>query len=239
MNVYQYLSGIQKGLHAPKDLKNSFGNYNYRSCESILEALKPLLGDGALYMSDDVVEMGDRIYIRATVTLIGPDGSSVSVTGIAREAMAKKGMDDSQITGSSSSYARKYALSGLFAIDNNQDEDGQDNRNYTPATATPPAPAPAPQQVAPSAEVISKSLDYTESQITEYDRALADTEKSIETHGLESDSIKTAVGFITKGRTFNIYNCTIPEMMRFQEGVKKKYRKEAAADKNPFEKGAA
>jgi len=94
----------------------------YRSCEDIVEAVKPLLNGAVLLMSDDVICVSDRVYVKATATLsIG--GDSVSVTGMAREALTKKGMDDSQITGSSSSYARKYALNGLFCIDDTKDAD--------------------------------------------------------------------------------------------------------------------
>lgn len=121
------LSEIQRKLKAPKSNKNTFGNYMYRSCEDILEAVKPILGEAALMLSDDVKQVGDRIYIAATATL-HYQGESISSTAYARESETKKGMDDSQITGSASSYARKYALNGLFAIDDTKDADTQDNR---------------------------------------------------------------------------------------------------------------
>ena len=118
------LAGIQSRLVAPKDLNNSFGNYKYRSCEGILNALKPLLAEACavVTMSDDIVEVAGRIYVKATATLICA-GESIAVVAYAREAMAKKGMDDAQVTGSASSYARKYALNGLFAIDDTKDAD--------------------------------------------------------------------------------------------------------------------
>jgi len=117
------LARIQKELKAPKDKRNTFGNYNYRSCESILEAVKPLLNGCVLTLTDDVKEVGGRVYVVATASLLEVDGNTFSVTAFAREPEEKKGMDTSQITGAASSYARKYALNGLFAIDDNQDSD--------------------------------------------------------------------------------------------------------------------
>lgn len=116
---------IQNELKAPKDKKNSFGNYNYRSCESILESVKPLLLETNCFLTltDDVVEVGGRIYVKAIATITNKDGLQVSTTALARESETKKGMDDSQITGTASSYARKYALNGLFAIDDAKDAD--------------------------------------------------------------------------------------------------------------------
>lgn len=120
------LAAIQKELKAPKSQFNSFGNYNYRSCEDILEAVKPLLGDISLTISDEVVNIGDRYYVKAHATI--DDGDHfISAIAYAREPESKKGMDESQITGATSSYARKYALNGLFAIDDTKDADTQDN----------------------------------------------------------------------------------------------------------------
>jgi hypothetical protein len=124
------LCAIQSKLKAPKGQFNKFGKYNYRNCEDILEAVKPLLTDAgmSIVISDDVKLVGDRVYVVATVTLY--DGKdSVSNTAFAREALTKKGMDDSQITGAASSYARKYALNGMFCIDDTKDADSQDNLN--------------------------------------------------------------------------------------------------------------
>lgn len=113
---------IQAKLKAPKGQMNKFGGYKYRSCEDILEAVKPLLGDLVLTISDDIVAVGDRVYVKATATL--SDGEhTMSATAFAREAETKKGMDEAQITGSASSYARKYALNGLFCIDDTADSD--------------------------------------------------------------------------------------------------------------------
>lgn len=122
---------IQKNLKAPKGQYNNFGKYKYRSCEDILEALKPLLSENKCYivLTDDVVQVGDRYYIKATATITNSEGKSVSNTGWAREDFDKKGMDGSQITGTASSYARKYALNGLFAIDDTQDADVLNKHN--------------------------------------------------------------------------------------------------------------
>lgn len=116
------LNEIQKQLKAPKGQINSFGNYKYRSCEDILEAVKPLLWDSILTLSDDIVEIGGRVYVKATATFTQDDNQTV-VTAFARESETKKGMDDSQITGTASSYARKYVLNGLFLIDDTKDAD--------------------------------------------------------------------------------------------------------------------
>lgn len=120
------LHEIQKELKAPKGNYNAFGKYKYRSCEDILEAAKPLLGESTLVLNDDVVQIGDRYYIKATACFY--DGEkTTTTTAYAREADLKKGMDEAQITGSTSSYARKYALNGLFLIDDTKDADTQDN----------------------------------------------------------------------------------------------------------------
>lgn len=120
---------VQSSLKAPKGQFNSFGKYKYRSLEDINEAVKPLLSQVGLSMtiSDEPIMIGDRIYIKATAVL--SDGlNEKSVTGFAREAAAKKGMDESQITGTASSYARKYALNGLFLIDDTKDADTDENQ---------------------------------------------------------------------------------------------------------------
>jgi hypothetical protein len=125
-NIRQKLQGIQSSLKAPKGQTNKFGGYRYRSAEDILEALKPLLGEWgcSLVIQDDMVEVGGRVYVKASANLIDNETESVlSTSAFAREAEAKKGMDDAQITGSASSYARKYALNGLFAIDDTKDPD--------------------------------------------------------------------------------------------------------------------
>lgn len=130
MSINEKLLKIQSELKVPKDLFNKFGNYRYRSAESILEALKPLLSKykATLIITDEVVQMGDRYYIKAVAKLMDTEdnNASIEVSAFAREDESKKGMDSSQLTGSTSSYARKYALNGLFAIDDNRDSDSDE-----------------------------------------------------------------------------------------------------------------
>lgn len=126
MNVIEKLAAVQRELKAPKGQFNSFGKYKYRSCEDILEALKPVLGKHgcAVTLSDEVVQVGERFYIRATASIMDCEsGERAFNTAFAREDADKKGMDGSQITGTASSYARKYALNGLFLIDDTKDAD--------------------------------------------------------------------------------------------------------------------
>ena len=119
MSIYETLSNIQVELKAPKNLYNKFGRYYYRNAESILEAAKPLCAKYGctLTVSDEIQLIGNRYYVKATATVQDKDGSTASVTAFAREDETKKGMDGAQITGTASSYARKYALNGLFCID--------------------------------------------------------------------------------------------------------------------------
>jgi hypothetical protein len=124
-NIRAKLGYIQVNLKAPKGQLNKFGNYRYRSAEDILETSKPLLRamNCSLVISDSIQGIGDRHYVMATATLMDENKDTVTVTAYAREAAEKKGMDAAQITGSASSYARKYALNGLFAIDDTKDPD--------------------------------------------------------------------------------------------------------------------
>lgn len=140
MTLSEKLAAVQAELKAPKGQFNGFGKYNYRSCEDILEAVKPLLAKykALIVLNDDIVLVGDRYYIAATATFydIESDGS-IEAKAYAREDKTKKGMDEAQITGSTSSYARKYALGGLLAIDDTKDSDSTN-------TGDKPAAAPAP-----------------------------------------------------------------------------------------------
>lgn len=124
------LTTIQNELKVPKSKWNDFSKFNYRSCEDILEAVKPILlkHNCTLTITDSITECGGRIYVEATATLFDDEGIEHTAKAYAREADTKKGMDDSQITGSASSYARKYALAGLFLLDDGNDADSQDNR---------------------------------------------------------------------------------------------------------------
>lgn len=129
MNI---MADIQGKLKAPKGQDNKFGGYKYRSCEDIVEAVKPLLVEhGAhLRISDEVVQLGERYYVKATASVKVGTETIEEVSGLARECLDRKGMDESQITGATSSYARKYALNGLFAIDDTKDADTMDNREH-------------------------------------------------------------------------------------------------------------
>ncbi len=163
MNI---LTKIQKELKVPKSQRNTFANYNYRNCEDILEAVKPLLGDAVLTVSDDIVQLGDRYYVKATATLKAGE-ETYSVSAFAREPLDKKGSDASQITGAASSYARKYALNGLFLIDDTKDSDSHDNRpsdrqNAPLEPRKPVSPTKTPEQAyedAKRAILASKSID--------------------------------------------------------------------------------
>jgi hypothetical protein len=160
-SLVQSLAVIQQGLKAPKSQNNAFGKYKYRNCEDILEAVKPLLGELALFINDDIVLVGDRYYVKATVTLTDGE-SSIHNTAYARESLSKKGMDDSQVTGSTSSYARKYAMNGMFCIDDTKDADNFDSPK---------------QQVTKSSidiAVVAKECGYTNQQVCEtFNPALA------------------------------------------------------------------
>ncbi|EFL1942399.1 ERF family protein [Escherichia coli] len=141
--LHKKLWTIQQTLNAPKNQRNNFGGYNYRSAEDILEAVKPLLQNITLTVSDEIVLIGNRYYVKATATL--SDGEDViAVTAYAREEESKKGMDASQLTGATSSYARKYALNGLFCIDDARDPDTD---AYAKQTGQQPKAPPNPDEV--------------------------------------------------------------------------------------------
>ncbi|MDQ5946946.1 MAG: hypothetical protein QG619_2377 [Pseudomonadota bacterium] len=144
------LATIQRGLKAPKDKENKFGGYNYRNAESILRAFKEVQPEGvSLTMSDAITLIGDRLFLTATVKLHHGGNIIAEAQGAAMHALAKKGMDDAQITGACSSYARKYALCGLFAIDDSTDDpDSKDNSRATDNAAEEDAKAAAKAQEA-------------------------------------------------------------------------------------------
>lgn len=152
LNVYQKLNQVQVKLNATKNQYNSFGKYYYRSCEDILEGLKPLLKEvGAIVtIADEIVVIGEakegfsNIYVKSTATFTDAEsGESVSTSALARHSDIKKGMDDAQITGSTSSYARKYALNGLFCIDDNKDPDAGETQTTAKKSSTTKKTAPA------------------------------------------------------------------------------------------------
>ena len=166
--IYEKLLAVQNELKAPKDKKNTFGGYNFRSCEGILEAVKPLLQAQGLMLTikDEVVNIGDRYYVKATALLddISSNGE-IAVTALAREEEAKKGMDASQITGAASSYARKYALNGLFLIDDTKDADTDEFHRTTQENgqktnvATQPNQPPA-KKIALTQKIVDEKLKF-------------------------------------------------------------------------------
>lgn len=175
MSLKLELARIQKELHAPKNQRNKFGNYNYRSCEDILEALKGVIGDCCVTASDEIVMVGDRIYVKATATVSLGD-ESISTTAFAREEENKKGMDASQLTGSTSSYARKYALNGLFLIDDNKDADATNDHGKSEAQQKPqkqaekPVSKPAWDQDLVNGDVALMSFDEVGNTVINFGR---------------------------------------------------------------------
>ncbi len=140
-NIAQKLMGIQANLKAPKGQTNKFGGYKYRSAEDIVESVKPLLEKfgATLMLSDEVVEVGGRVYVKATAKLGDTETDEfIETTAYAREAEVKKGMDEAQITGSASSYSRKYALNGLLCIDDTKDPDATNDHGKSKPVARKP-----------------------------------------------------------------------------------------------------
>ena len=166
--IYEKLLAVQNELKAPKDKRNNFGGYNFRSCEGILEAVKPLLQEQELMLTikDEVVNIGDRYYVRATALLVDiSSNGEIAITALAREEEAKKGMDASQITGTASSYARKYALNGLFLIDDTKDADTDEFHRTTQENgqktnvATQPNQPPA-KKIALTQKIVDEKLKF-------------------------------------------------------------------------------
>lgn len=159
---------IQQKLKAPKGQFNSFGKYKYRSCEDIVEAVKPLLAEAGyhLILSDDIVMVGDRIYVKSTASVLKGTEVLGSASAFAREPLDKKGMDASQITGTASSYARKYALNGLFAIDDTKDAD-----TMAPVVSEYITPEQEHKYITPEqARKLSELLSETESDVIAFCR---------------------------------------------------------------------
>lgn len=189
---YARLAEIQRTLNAPKNQYNSFGKYKYRSCEDILEDVKPLLNGLFLSISDEIVPIGDRYYVRATATITDGE-TTITASAMAREEESKKGMDAAQVTGATSSYARKYCLNGLFGIDDSRDADTDEHKNQQnsarqqsyqqnrQAANNHPPPARTPQQI------LTAFTEYAlKSSIVELERAWKSADKSLagtEQHG--------------------------------------------------------
>lgn len=160
------LADIQQALKVPKDHVNKFGGYRYRTCGAILEAVKPHLKDATVTLSDELVQVGDRFYIKATATFKGED--EVSVTAWAREPLTKKGTDEPQITGTASTYARKIALGGLFAIDDSADDPDATNDHGKGQKPAPKAPKPKPSQAAPQDDALADARNRLTAAIDAY-----------------------------------------------------------------------
>lgn len=159
--IFAKLANVQSELHATKDRKNDFGKFNYRSCEDILQAVKPLLSENGLILtlSDEIVEISGRFYIKAIAGIADIEtGEGLRVTAYARESESKSGMDAAQITGSCSSYARKYALNGLFCIDDNKDIDSNEYAQETQAKAKKAATKKRTEQPAPVSSNVPDGL---------------------------------------------------------------------------------
>lgn len=156
-NIYEKLLSVQVKLKAPKSQFNKFGGYNYRNCEDILEASKPICKEvnAVVFLTDNIEMVGDRYYVKATATFVDCEsGEDIQVSAYAREEENKKGMDGSQVTGASSSYARKYALNGLFDIDDTKDSDTTNTHGND--TEQPKAEQPKVKQPTPRERLIAR-----------------------------------------------------------------------------------
>ena len=154
MEIYEKLINIQVKLKAPKSQYNDFGKYHYRNCEDILEAIKPICleNKAVLTVGDELVQIGERYYVKAIAKLIDVEsGECIQNIAYARESVTKKGMDDSQVTGATSSYARKYALNGLLCIDDTKDADSEE---YGKAQESPTKTKKAPKEEANESQVL-------------------------------------------------------------------------------------
>jgi essential recombination function protein len=194
MNIYEKLLKAQIELKAPKGQYNSFGKYKYRSCEDILEALKPVLDKLklTLFIKDDVIEVNTRNYVKATIILVNTEKPDeiIETSALAREEETKKGMDGSQITGASSSYARKYALNGMFMIDDTKDSDSTNTHGKDEAKKT-------------TETEFKKAIDMI--------NALANTEEKSE----------KVFDMIEKFNKNSLMDCTIEELRKIYDELKK------------------
>lgn len=188
-NIHKKLQKVQTELETPKNQYSDFGKYNYRSCEDILESLKPLLGEvgATVLLDDEIVNIGERYYVQATATFIDTeDGETISVRAFAREDENKAKMDLSQMTGSASSYARKYALNGLFAIDDTKDSDATNEhgkgQGQGQATKQQYQPKNKKTNIDPDEKVISDNSLCSDAQLNYIDRLMKNknyTEKAL------------------------------------------------------------
>lgn len=180
MNIFEKLMNVQAEVVATKNEYNSFGKYHYRSCESILEAAKPILqkNKSTILLFDELVQLGDRYYIRATAQFVDCESENkVNVSAFAREDEVKKGMDGAQITGAASSYARKYALSGLLLLDDNKDPDMTNKHGKSGAAGkddAPPLERPFPEAEGLQSKVGDSDVQMLKSILAVYPKAQQD-----------------------------------------------------------------
>ena len=208
-------SEIQQTLKSPKDSRNEFGKYNYRTCSAILEAVKPLLGPATLIVSDELVLIGERYYIKATATYTNKDeGETFTATAYAREPLDKKGMDEAQITGASSTYARKAALSGLFAIDDSSNDPDATNTHgqapNKPSAGRSRGQATNNQAAAKKPAEVLKSGSGTDAALkAAQQQAKAARQAYIEATGADPADVDTALKTV-KGATWHtVEGCKI------------------------------
>lgn len=196
LNVYQKLLRIQQELEVPKNRRNEFGGFNYRSAEDILAAVKPLLNkyECIITLSDTLVHEGERYYIDASASLIDVvDKGEIVVSALAKDAGSKTKMDDAQVTGSTSSYARKYALNGLLALDDAADPDGQDNsKNVPEKRAVVPEEASEPAERAGS-DLADKAMVLNALNRYPGDGFLLSIKNGVEKYGHMTDKQRAAV----------------------------------------------
>lgn len=197
--IHEKLAEIQRTLKAPKSNFNAFGKYKYRSAEDILEAVKPLLGETILTLTDELVLIGDRYYVKASAILCGSiPNEFVMAQAYAREEDTKKGMDAAQITGAASSYARKYCLSGLFLLDDTKDPDATNTHDSKPVEAS-KTPDPTPTMTQPPNVDSKPANTVTEAQIKRLftianasDKSKAEIKEWLSAHGLSSSKELTS-----------------------------------------------
>lgn len=232
MNIYEKLSALQARISVPKSRFNSFGNYHYRSLEDIFEAIKKPLEELklALLMADDIAVSEGRFYIKATATLINTEKPSeaISVSAFAREVDIKKGMDPSQITGAASSYARKYALSGLLLLDDNQDADTEEPQQHTQK----PKEEPEQQKHQSAKEKFDKQAFVKSIQQIIDEKQLPDkvVQATLKLYGLQRlDDVATKEEAVTIWQAFK--NIKVEKITKGQERLIKEGMKEAKNDK--------
>jgi len=191
------LRSIQRALKAPKNQRNTFGNYNYRSCEDILEAIKPLLPDNyCVTIGDEVIMIGNRYYVKATATFTDGE-NSISVSAFAREEENKKGMDGAQVTGAASSYARKYAANGLFLIDDTADADTRDNSKEGEKKSSEPPKQEPPKPI---------SIDDMKNEIAKWFDAKYGPEAEVEFGKMTDGKLKNPLTIKTDANVILAYN---------------------------------